>query len=67
MANSKTKRVGKYSEPMKRICVALEARMFAQCKKEALDLGMDMSAYLRMLIVKQRKQGAGNGSKEKNS
>ena len=56
MTNSKTKRTGTYSEPMKRICVALEAKMFDQCRREANGLGMHMSAYLRMLIIKQRKE-----------
>lgn len=62
MANTKTKRIGKYSEPMKRHSVALEAQLYDECKDDALALGMDMSAYLRMLIIKQRK-GVKNGRK----
>jgi hypothetical protein len=58
VANTKTKRVGKYSEPMKRHSVALEVKLYDDCKDDALALGMDMSAYLRMLIIKQRKEGA---------
>lgn len=66
MSNSKTKRVGKYAQPMKRHSVALEATLMDDCRDDAIALGMDVSAYLRMLIIKQRKEGTKYGrGKEK--
>jgi hypothetical protein len=49
--------------PMKRHSVALEVSLYEECRVDALALGMDLSAYLRMLIIKQRKEGSKNGRK----